>query len=254
MTDELKLNLSHFPKLREDKWVPITEKNTIGKAQGDLFYRKDADYVFTCFDHWSIIQRTLDHIPADHIVGDFFTWDYALEKLRNPDTWGNLLARLKEKGVSNISGMDFSIFYDQPDIISLYNLYHNLLKSRIAQDRGFDIVLNWNWIQTRYEPVYQKCLPTQIPCLVMDLNHFQTKETQQYNADAFAMLTGITDIQYIVIQSGSKSLVQFAPLIAAIKQHDIKYTTIPSQSVLLPRVAQSQRHAKARAASDDSTV
>jgi hypothetical protein len=209
--------------------------------------------VFTCFDHWSIIQRTLKHVPADHIVGDFFTWDYALEKLRNPDTWGSLLAKLKENGVSNLSGMDFSIFYDQPDIISLYNLYHNLLKSRIAQDRGFDIVLNWNWIQTRYEPVYQKCLPTEIPCLVMDLNHFQTKETQQYNAAAFAMLTGICDIRYIVIQSGSKSLVQFAPLIASIKQHNIKYITIPSQSVLLPRVTQTQRHAKARQASDDST-
>jgi hypothetical protein len=88
----------------------------------------------------------------------------------------------------------------------------------------------------------------------MDLNHFQTKETQKYNADAFAMLAGITDIRYIVIQSGSKSLVQFAPLIAEIKRHNIKYCTIPSQSVLLPRVAQSQRHAKARPVSDDSAT
>jgi hypothetical protein len=250
--DDLKITLSHFPKLREDQWVPITAKNTVGKAQGDLFYRKDADFVFTCMDHWSIIQRTLKHVPADRLIGDFFTWDYALEKLRNPDTWGNLLTRLKENGISKISGMDFSIFYDQPDIISLYNLYHNLLKSRQAQDRGFDLVLNWNWIQARYEPVYQKCLPSGIPCLMMDLNHYQTKETQRYNVDAFEMLTRITDIGHIVIQHGKTSLVPFAPLVASVKQHNISYVTIPSQSVLLSKIAQSQRHARVRKASDDS--
>ena len=256
MTDagHVEVSISHFPKLKDNYLFIDVEKCKVGRATGDLFFRKDADFVITQADHDSIIKRTLQHVPANRVICDFFTWDYALEKMKKQSRYDKLLQLLKEKGVNKLVGMDFSIFYGQPDPVTLMHLYLNFMRDAQAQSRGFQLLFNENTLYEPFRPLYEKILPENIPTLMIDNNHRQTKETVGYMIRALDMLCDISTVRSAIIQSGTQDLGGLVPYLSALRRHNIQYITIPSQTVLLPRIAQSQRHAKGRQASDDSTA
>jgi hypothetical protein len=238
----ISIDIECFPELKEEGFLDVEKTTTFGRAMGDLIYNREADLYIT---NTSQIRRSLKVVPPDQIVFDFFMWDSELHKFRQMEPYQKILDLAKEKGIDKCVMMDFSLWYNQPEPSIFNNLYMNFVRVRQAQDQGFKAMLNWNNIMTKYFPVYERCLPSKIPGIVMDLNHGDLdKKFIKEDVEALKLFLEIIEVNQFVIQTARKKVNFLSPFLSVLISHDVTFSFIPSQTRILSLVLSRQRKDK----------
>lgn len=248
------VSISHFPKLKDDFVNIDVSKQTVGRCQGDLYYNRNADWMFMSLDHKAGMQRTWRDVPAKKCIGCFYMWDYSLEKFKKVEAYYAVLDYIKSFGVDKVVAMDFSIWLDQPDAVTFYHMYLNFIRTRQAQDKGFSIVFNENLLYPPYRKLYEACLPDTIPCVMVDANHADSKESVETKVTSLKMLLDICTVNSYVIQTSTKTVGMLAPLLSALKTNGVNYRIIPSQTALLSNIVRRQKNAKKQVVTDEKTA
>lgn len=72
----------------------------------------------------------------ENIGVHFFMWDYKFERIWNyPDRYTSFLKKFKF-----VLSPDFSVYYDTPNIVQLFNVYRNRWCGRYWQDNGIMVI------------------------------------------------------------------------------------------------------------------
>jgi len=238
----MNIDISDFPELREDMFLPVPKTATFGRAMKDLFYKKTADYIITNTNPPSGLKKTVNSINPSRIIVDFFYWDYILDRYRYFEKYRELLKFIKSFGINKCVGIDFSLWYGQPAPSLFNNLYMNFIRLKEAQDMGFYAAFNWNNIMPQFKDVYIKCLPEKIPLVVMDNNHGEYNE-KIIGMDLLSlqMFCDMVKVDYFVIQTSRDDISYMRPFLEELKKKDISYTFVPSQTKMMPGVVKAQK-------------
>lgn len=216
---KLKNNVAH---LGEDASISVL-------CGGKTLYRNQSlnEYVFIlasqlvpkAFERLSIIYNPWQIIPH------FFEWDYIIDRFRDNKAYDKTLNRYKEWGLNKICMMDFSVFYSDPEERQLKNMETNFERAIYAQEKGFEIIFNYNNI---LDIEYNDCFPENLGTMIIDDNHSETKWFYRENI-ALRKLLQITKIEDVIFLSGKKTLQHRSGMLKILKDQGVMIHVIPSQ-------------------------
>lgn len=213
-------------KVPEDS-VLETRGKKIGRLAGNLLWGgEDCDFYFTtCQMRRGVIGTIL---PAEKIIVDFYAWDTNLTKFYDKTRSVEFFQSCKKKGIQNAVELDFSVWYDQPRIVNLYQLYNANKRTRDLVQQGMKILINGNLLHADYFDVWDLYLPKKINSLVFDNNHTFNKA---YIAKDLETIRKIYDsgrtIKNLIFIDGKKDHSYLRPIIALLEKNDCTYTFIP---------------------------
>lgn len=237
MLRNIEMDISCFKKLDENKFLQIDlSKESVGRSMRNLFYNKDADYIFLNYGNKKDLNKALEVVKPQKLIIDFYMWDCTLKRYEDISKYINDLNRAKSLGVDKCVQIDFSVWYNDPQPIQLANLYKNFIRLHIAQQLGFLTVLNFNTILPYWYDIYEYVLPKRVNTVFMDNGHGEFRKDKNHTQNeikALHNLLSLTEVKTFIIQSSKVSDDDMKPFAYELKKAGIEYAIIPSQTKVL---------------------
>lgn len=206
-----------------------TKDKTIGRIAGSVKYN-ECDLYLTTFKMQSLVKSV---VSPDKIISDFYAWDAALAEYYNKSTAIHKFKQIKEQGINKAVELDFSVFYDQPAILNLYNIHYCNKRTRDMINMGFKIIVNGNLITSKFFEVNDYYLPLHIKTIVFDNNHRFNETYINLEIDMLNKLYSKRTVDNAIFICAKKSKAYLLPILKVLESHNTSYCFIPPRAAVI---------------------
>ena len=203
----------------------------VGRIAGDLVWNRDADLFLTTLKPRKEVIR---QIPPSKIITDFYCWDASLMPYYNKERADEKFDEVKLLGCDKCVELDFSVWYEKPHIINLYNIFFANRRTRDMYMKGIKIAVNFNLITPNYFEIADYYLPQTINTMVCDNNHAINDVYLQSDYESFEKIYNSgRKLKSVIFIDGKVDKSYLMPILKLLERNDTYYTFIPSRIRLM---------------------